>query len=764
MKDYFRFFLSMATLVIVGGVFVSCGGGSGISETANDVEDTITGKAIDGYLSGSTVCLDLDGDGACCSSSEPTTTSDSTGSYTLTLSDTHKKDSNFNKASVIVYGGVDVDSDQIFIGKLKATNNGNSTINVTPATTLIDSMDLSYDEAKAKVAEIFGIDVDSIESDPIASNKPDLFAKAVAMQRAVDLLVLADDSTDTNSVKANKIMTAIASGLKGKSGNLTIENIIDSIDKTNVNTKAQNALKLAVQLATITKTTYKDINNRGDYAKICDSYTQDAKQIITDNGLTEQITDAEIKAFEEKVQQKAHFQAVINGTIKDISGKAYANRTVFLRDNTALDSGNGGFYTTQTDDSGNYSFLIFNKGTYTLWVRLAVDEEQTAPSPGGKNIVFNDTGAISTAGTTSMDFVVKKLAISNTSPYTITPPTKAIFYGKVFADKNGNNIFDTGEQVFKNADVFVQDITNGGYYNPRANANGDYAFSAYEVGKFKIWINAHRFDKYNSNVILPVASNAGNLPFYEFYLNPADNKKIDFVIQDKGTIPVTVSGRFYYDDDSSGDYNAGDRPIYKRQVFLVPDNGEAPIYRLTDNDGKYSFDIVPTSTSGIKWALKPSLKGKLLNSPTLVSGYKNLGEVNVDTNQDFVFTGTTAGASNVVLKGKVYIDKNDNGAYDEGTDTPAPNVTIYLRNKTLADAGNGGFYTTTSDSNGDYSFIDTTGGEYKIWFALPYGKKETTCDASVDWSADSLCGGIVFHTRNYSLGDTPTMDFGYTNK
>jgi|GEM_PF-2418250 len=764
MKDYFRFFLSMATLVIVGGVFVSCGGGSGISETANDVEDTITGKAIDGYLSGSTVCLDLDGDGACSSSSEPTTTSDSTGSYTLTLSDTHKKDSNFNKASVIVYGGVDVDSDQIFIGKLKATNNGNSTINVTPATTLIDSMDLSYDEAKAKVAEIFGIDVDSIESDPIASNKPDLFAKAVAMQRAVDLLVLADDSTDTNSVKANKIMTAIASGLKGKSGNLTIENIIDSIDKTNVNTKAQNALKLAVQLATITKTTYKDINNRGDYAKICDSYTQDAKQIITDNGLTEQITDAEIKAFEEKVQQKAHFQAVINGTVKDISGKAYANRTVFLRDNTALDSGNGGFYTTQTDDSGNYSFLIFNKGTYTLWVRLAVDEEQTAPSPGGKNIVFNDTGAISTAGTTSMDFVVKKLAISNTSPYTITPPTKAIFYGKVFADKNGNNIFDTGEQVFKNADVFVQDITNGGYYNPRANANGDYAFSAYEVGKFKIWINAHV--DYGSNVILPIASDKSHYPFYEFYLDDADNKKIDFVVQDKGTIPVKVSGRLYYDDNNSSGYNTGDRPIYNKRMILTPSDGSTSLNVFTDLNGAYEFSIAPTSDSGINWKIRTTTysSSDTLTSPTMgVDDYFDLTAVNNDTTQDFVFTGTPPSGTNVVLKGKVYEDNNGNGTYDN-SDVVAPGVTLFLRNATDADAGNGGFYTTTSDSNGDYSFIDTTGGEYKIWFALPYGKKETTCDASVDWSADSLCGGIVFHTRNYSLGDTPTMDFGYTNK
>jgi len=231
-----------------------------------------------------------------------------------------------------------------------------------------------------------------------------------------------------------------------------------------------------------------------------------------------------------------------------------------------------------------------------------------------------------------------------------------------------------------------------------------------------------------------------------------------------------VSGRLYYDDDSSGDYNAGDRPIYKRQVFLVPDNGGAPIYRLTDNDGKYSFDIVPSSSSKINWKLKPSLKGDVLNSPALSRSYYDLSAVNNNTSQDFVFKGIPPSGSNVVLKGKIYKDNNDNGTYDTG-DVVAPGVTVFLRNATDADAGNGGFYTTTSDSNGDYSFIDTTGGVYKIWFALPDGKKETTSSCNDndgvlpdDWSADNACGGIVFHTRTYLRGSTPTMDFGYTNK
>ncbi|MEX3968875.1 hypothetical protein AB4Y42_43470 [Paraburkholderia sp. EG286B] len=69
----------------------ACGGGGGGSSTAvggNSPPATsnaqITGKAIDGYLSGATVCFD-NGQGAC-DLSQPTTTTDANGNYTLKVS------------------------------------------------------------------------------------------------------------------------------------------------------------------------------------------------------------------------------------------------------------------------------------------------------------------------------------------------------------------------------------------------------------------------------------------------------------------------------------------------------------------------------------------------------------------------------------------------------------------------------------------------------------------------------------------------------
>lgn len=62
-----------------------CGGGDGPSATNNNPPPqtaNLTGKAIDGYLVGAKVCLDLDGNDNC-DPSEPSTTTDENGNYGL---------------------------------------------------------------------------------------------------------------------------------------------------------------------------------------------------------------------------------------------------------------------------------------------------------------------------------------------------------------------------------------------------------------------------------------------------------------------------------------------------------------------------------------------------------------------------------------------------------------------------------------------------------------------------------------------------------
>jgi Txe/YoeB family toxin of Txe-Axe toxin-antitoxin module len=139
-------------------LLVSCGSDAII--TSDDSKKNIDGRAVDGYLQKSTVCLDLDLDGYCNIGTEPATSTKDDGSYTLALEAKHTSHINFKKAPILVYDGKDADSGQRFTGKLQAPNNGENII-VSPVTTLVhkaikedlDAGVISEEDIVAKIEE-----------------------------------------------------------------------------------------------------------------------------------------------------------------------------------------------------------------------------------------------------------------------------------------------------------------------------------------------------------------------------------------------------------------------------------------------------------------------------------------------------------------------------------------------------------------------------------------------------------------------------------
>ena len=99
-------------------------------DTANLQTKTISGKAIDPYLAGATVCLGEDEQH--CLSDEANVTTDANGTYTLTVSGTHFSEGH----TIIVTGGRDIETDANFTGSVVAYHyDGNATVNVSPLTT-----------------------------------------------------------------------------------------------------------------------------------------------------------------------------------------------------------------------------------------------------------------------------------------------------------------------------------------------------------------------------------------------------------------------------------------------------------------------------------------------------------------------------------------------------------------------------------------------------------------------------------------------------
>ncbi len=428
-------------------ILVSCGSGSGDAintETQDSAveQTTITGKAIDGYISGATVCLDLDDDGICTISTEPFALSKADGSYSLELKASHKTHINYKTASVVVYGGVDTDTSTNFNGKLKAQAYGKTEVYVTPVTTVADGIydngkaGISQDEAEHRTATVFGIQKDEVASDPIATNNTKLYAKALAVQKAVDILAAVDDSSIEVSEKAEKIMLAIASGFKSDTVQSDMADIVANIDSSKLNVKSTNAIELARELAKITDEKMNASQDRLADAKFCGGYFDQAHQFARDKGVDTPITENDVKGFNSD-------EATISGRLYfDETNVGLSGKTMWL-----LNYPSGGNpKKTTTDADGNYSFLVSPGNAWSIKI----------PNPGAEHIMKEgrvyDNGA----------FNIGKVSSNTTEDFRFTaqtPQSINIVY------PNDEDMFDTGESVILKTSVSGCEVTGVEFFN-----------------------------------------------------------------------------------------------------------------------------------------------------------------------------------------------------------------------------------------------------------------------------------------------------------
>ena len=140
--------LTLGLLLAAG--LIGCGGGGGGGGSAAGGAAVLSGKVIDGPISGATVCLDVNSNNAC-DTGEPTATTDSTGNYTLpsyagTLDGLHI-------LSVVPVGAIDLDTNtavtDAYVMLAPATNPSY----VTPLTTLVSAQMLANPSLTAAAAE-----------------------------------------------------------------------------------------------------------------------------------------------------------------------------------------------------------------------------------------------------------------------------------------------------------------------------------------------------------------------------------------------------------------------------------------------------------------------------------------------------------------------------------------------------------------------------------------------------------------------------------
>ncbi len=158
-------------LAVAVGVFLAgCGGGSNYVAPVFQPLITTSGKAVDGYLSGSLVVCDTDNNGVA-NGTEATTTTNSTGDFIFPSGCT---------ATIVVSGGTNIDTQLPFKGLLKAPA---GSLVATPLTTLMADGGLSAAQIAVALGLPLGTDVTKL--DPVLPANFELQKKTLAIQQVI---------------------------------------------------------------------------------------------------------------------------------------------------------------------------------------------------------------------------------------------------------------------------------------------------------------------------------------------------------------------------------------------------------------------------------------------------------------------------------------------------------------------------------------------------------------------------------------------------
>ncbi|MEA2050161.1 MAG: hypothetical protein U9O56_05470 [Campylobacterota bacterium] len=299
----FKFNKTIVVSLVASALLVGCGSSSGSG--SNDDTQSMSGVAIDGYVSGANVVLKN-------SSGEEieTTTTDANGDWNfegVVIPD---------GSIVEVSGGTDTATGEVFEGVLKApAATDGSEVVTTPLTTLVAALvqsGKSIDDAKDTVSSQLGISVDTLDADPIETLNSDTAtddektAAATAIKKALVIQKTAETlakSVGGSDAAFDAVMSAVATKLADS----------NSTDGSGFDTIMANTTAIATAVAEDEEVA-KDTNAAAKLKAVASS----AQSIVTMINAMD-VTDltAENANVTEVLETKSKAMEVITSTIEE---------------------------------------------------------------------------------------------------------------------------------------------------------------------------------------------------------------------------------------------------------------------------------------------------------------------------------------------------------------------------------------------------------------------------------------------------------------
>ena len=412
--------------------------------------------------------------------------------------------------------------------------------------------------------------------------------------------------------------------------------------------------------------------------------------------------------------------------------KLYEGVTVDL-----LDTDGHVVATTTTDAKGTYAFTNLEEGTYKVRVRKEgpiADLVQTEDPDATKD---NTSGDITLELNDPIKENVNFGYISNNS-----------ISGTVYRDDNRSNSLGGGEAGYPEQTVQLLDKDGTVIATTKTDANGNYSFDNLPDGTYSVKvIKDGALTDLEQTEDPDATKDSASEPIVLNEDNPT-KKNVNF-----GYVPdYFIKGTIYRDGNRSGALDTDEKLYEGVTVNLVDADGNVVATTTTDEKGNYSFDKLPAGTYSVK-VVKDGPIASLEQTGDPDATKDNASEPITLNNDNPSETDVNFGyVNNNSLSGTVYRDDSRNGDQD-GTEPGYSGVSVQLLDKD----GNV-VATTTTDSNGKYSFSKLPDGTYSVKVVKDGELADTEQTEDPDANKDNASEPVTLVEDNPSKDN---IDFGY---
>jgi hypothetical protein len=419
--------------------------------------------------------------------------------------------------------------------------------------------------------------------------------------------------------------------------------------------------------------------------------------------------------------------AIIQGTVfadQNADGAQEAGDAGIAGETVNLSLGGKVIATTTTDASGKYSFTEPNAGIYTVQVVQSAGGTGVF-SPVGTSPTLTDSTADASGSTTGY-VGNNSTGIANAGIY--TPVT---IKGIAFADNNGDGAQETGDIGLSPITVELLNASGTVVATTATNNSGAYSFANETPGTYSVKFIAPTglaFSPAGTSTTLTDSNVSASGATAAVALNSGTTEIVNAGL----FAPGTISGTVFNDLNADGTQESGDVGLPGQTVNLLNASGTTIATATTGANGGYSFTGVTPGADTVQFVGK---SGDTFSTPSSDAVTVTSGSTSTANAGEYA-PGTVSGT--------VFNDINADGAQETG-DAGLSGQTVNLLN-----ASGTTIATTTTGTNGTYSFSNVTPGADTVQFLVKSG--DTFSTPSSDAVTVTSGSGSTVNAGEYAPG------------